>query len=64
MKKNPTLEIFKAETDAELVLPIADEGIKAGFPSLAQDFLDLAIDFKQGTDKTSCQYILWKGKRR
>ncbi len=47
MKKKPTLEIFKAETDAELTLPIADEGIKAGFPSPAQDFMDLAIDLNK-----------------
>ena len=47
MNKKTTLEIFKAETDAELALPIADEGIKAGFPSPAQDFMDLAIDLNK-----------------
>ena len=47
MNKKPTLEIFKAEIGSELVLPIADGGIKAGFPSPAQDFLDLAIDLNK-----------------
>lgn len=41
------IEIFKAETASELHLPIADEGIKAGFPSPAQDFMDLAIDLNK-----------------
>lgn len=47
MDKPVTIEIFKAETDIELALPIADEGIKAGFPSPAQDFMDLAIDLNK-----------------
>lgn len=47
MNKKSTLEIFKAEIGSELVLPIADGGIKAGFPSPAQDFLDLAIDLNK-----------------
>ena len=41
------LEIFRAEVNTELSLPIADEGIKAGFPSPAQDFMDLAIDLNK-----------------
>jgi len=47
MDKKITLEIFRAETDTEIALPIADEGIKAGFPSPAQDFMDLAIDLNK-----------------
>lgn len=39
--------MFRAETATELRLPIADEGIKAGFPSPAQDFMDLAIDLNK-----------------
>lgn len=46
MKEN-TLDIYHAETATELSLPIADEGIKAGFPSPAQDFMDLAIDLNK-----------------
>lgn len=42
-----TLEIYHAEVNTELSLPIADEGIKAGFPSPAQDFMDLAIDLNK-----------------
>lgn len=46
MNKN-ALEIYRAETNVELSLPIADDGIKAGFPSPAQDFMDLAIDLNK-----------------
>lgn len=45
--KTHKIEIFRAETTTELLLPIADEGIKAGFPSPAQDFMDLAIDLNK-----------------
>lgn len=42
-----SLEIFRAEVNTELSLPIADDGIKAGFPSPAQDFMDLALDLNK-----------------
>ena len=47
MLEKKTLEIYHAEVNTELSLPIADEGIKAGFPSPAQDFMDLAIDLNK-----------------
>lgn len=45
--KKKNLEIYKADTDTQLVLPIADGGIKAGFPSPAQDFMYLSIDLNK-----------------
>lgn len=42
-----SLEIFKSDTSTDLSLPIADDGIRAGFPSPAQDFMDLAIDLNK-----------------
>lgn len=47
MNKKSSIEIFRAEIDTELALPMADGGIKAGFPSPAQDFMDLAIDLNK-----------------
>ncbi len=47
MNKKQTIEIYKADIDTELSLPFADTGIKAGFPSPAQDFMDLAIDLNK-----------------
>ena len=34
-------------TETALELPIIDEGISAGFPSPAQDFVDLSIDLNK-----------------
>jgi len=47
MNKKTSIEICRAETNTELALPMADGGIKAGFPSPAQDFMDLAIDLNR-----------------
>lgn len=46
MSKN-NLTIFKVDTDSSLPLPYADEGIHAGFPSPAQDYMELAIDLNK-----------------
>lgn len=42
-----TLEIYSAITDTSLNLPYADQGISAGFPSPADDFLDISIDLNK-----------------
>ena len=42
MKKQ--IEIHKIDISSNLPLKFADEGIKAGFPSPAQDYLEQAID--------------------
>lgn len=46
MSKN-NLTIFKVDTDSSLPLPYADGGIHAGFPSPAQDYMELAIDLNK-----------------
>jgi DNA polymerase V len=40
----PEIEIFPASTNILLELPYVKEGISAGFPSPADDFIDTAID--------------------
>lgn len=48
MKKSCiSITLYKADTNSLVPLPIADEGIKAGFPSPAQDFMDLSIDLNR-----------------
>ena len=42
-----TLEIFSVSTETKLDIPIANQGISAGFPSPAQDFMDLSIDLNK-----------------
>jgi hypothetical protein len=50
-----SLDIYSALTDTELSIPVASEGISAGFPSPASDFVDVAIaekpSFKYSLDK-------------
>lgn len=41
------LEIYSAITDTELPLPVVSEGISAGFPSPALDFVDMTIDLNR-----------------
>ena len=42
-----TLDLYSANTESVLELPLVDENIKAGFPSPASDFLDLSIDLNK-----------------
>ncbi|MEA4935640.1 MAG: translesion error-prone DNA polymerase V autoproteolytic subunit [Paludibacter sp.] len=43
----PNIKFYTADTQTVLNLPYASEGIKAGFPSPAQDYLDIAIDLNK-----------------
>ena len=45
MKKN--IEIHLVDLSSSLPLPYADEGIRAGFPSPAQDYMEQAIDLNK-----------------
>ncbi|TJY35888.1 LexA family protein [Pontimicrobium aquaticum] len=42
-----TLEFFEADVTSELALPFVVNGISAGFPSPADDFLDINIDLNK-----------------
>lgn len=44
---NTSLEIFSSNTRSEQALPYADGGIKAGFPSPAQDCMQDSIDLNK-----------------
>lgn len=41
------LELHQISQEAELKLPYANEGIRAGFPSPAQDYIEQAIDLNK-----------------
>jgi DNA polymerase V len=43
----PTLEFFTPDFGSELDLPFFDVGISAGFPSPADDFIELTIDLNR-----------------
>lgn len=42
-----SIEIFSALTETALMLPFVEQGISAGFPSPADDFLDISIDLNK-----------------
>lgn len=41
------IELFSADLSSEFLLPFANEGIRAGFPSPAQNYLSEAIDLNK-----------------
>ncbi len=45
MKK--TLTFYRVDLATDLLIPYADQGIKAGFPSPAQDYIELSIDLNR-----------------
>lgn len=47
LHSSPTIDLYSALTDTELALPIITDGISAGFPSPAMDFVDLSIDLNK-----------------
>ncbi len=42
-----SLEIYSVNTESTLLIPYAKQGISAGFPSPAEDFLDISIDLNK-----------------
>lgn len=47
LHKDKNIDIFSISTETSLELPMIDEGISAGFPSPAQDFVDISIDLNK-----------------
>jgi len=46
-KKETIIQFYKANTKTEQALPLVDSGISAGFPSPAQDYIDLSLDLNK-----------------
>jgi len=42
-----TIDFYSVNTSSELALPMIEGGIAAGFPSPAQDYIDLKIDLNK-----------------
>lgn len=47
LHKSPTLEFYFPDYSSKLELPFFDVGISAGFPSPADDFIELSIDLNK-----------------
>ncbi len=45
--KYTNLLLYRVDVDTKILLPYADGGIRAGFPSPSQDYLDQAIDLNK-----------------
>ncbi len=48
---NKNIDFYKADLSTAIELPYVDEGIAAGFPSPAQDYMDLSLDLNQALIK-------------
>jgi DNA polymerase V len=51
IKSMPQIDFYTADSSSSLALPFVDEGIAAGFPSPAQDFMDLSLDLNKALIK-------------
>ena len=47
LKSLPQIDFYTADIATDLSLPYVDEGIAAGFPSPAQDYMDLTLDLNK-----------------
>ncbi len=47
IKSTPQIDFYSADISTVLSLPYVDEGIAAGFPSPAQDYMDLSLDLNK-----------------
>lgn len=56
--KKKVLNIYRVDTSSKIVLPYADAGIKAGFPSPAQDYIELSIDLNKELIKNAASTFL------
>lgn len=56
------LNIYKVDTSSEQLLPFADEGIQAGFPSPAQDYMEQALDLNKELIKNPASTFLGRVK--
>ena len=45
--KLPNLELFTPDLTEEQAIPFSESGVAAGFPSPAEDFMDLALDLNK-----------------
>ena len=47
ISESEELEFYSAETTTKLKIPLFESGVSAGFPSPADDYLDLPIDLNE-----------------
>lgn len=62
-RESEFLDFYRPDLETELELPYVDDGIAAGFPSPANDYLDLSLDLNKALVKnpSSTFYARVKG---
>lgn len=63
-RDNPALDLYFADVSSDLALPFIEDGILAGFPSPAGDYMDLTIDLNRElvTNPDATFYARVKGR--
>ena len=56
------LEIFRIDASSKQLLPYADDGIQAGFPSPAQDYMELSYDLNRELIKNPASSFIGRAK--
>ncbi len=51
IKTAKNIDFYKSDVSSSIELPYVDEGIAAGFPSPAQDYMDLTLDLNKALIK-------------
>ena len=51
IRENKNIDFYRADYTINIELPFVDEGIAAGFPSPAQDYMDLTLDLNKALIK-------------
>jgi len=51
IRENKNIDFYRADYSVNIELPFVDEGIAAGFPSPAQDYMDLTLDLNKALIK-------------
>lgn len=46
-KKEVNIQLYSTDASTDQALPLVDSGISAGFPSPAQDYIDLSLDLNK-----------------
>lgn len=60
--ENRNLDIFRLDTSGKLELQLADEGIQAGFPNPAQEYMELSYDLNRELIKNPASTFMGRVK--
>ena len=63
INKGQKLTFFLPDFESELRIPFVAEGVSAGFPSPAADFMEMNIDLnKELSENPLATFYIWKNR--